>query len=63
MLTDTDLSSADVQVAKIQPALGEAADDAPVLLGPTDTVLVTGFSGGGKSTIVTALLEQCQARC
>jgi HAD superfamily hydrolase (TIGR01484 family) len=58
MLTETDLSSADVQVAKIQPALGEAADDAPVRLRPTDTVLVTGSSGGGKSTIVTALLEQ-----
>jgi hydroxymethylpyrimidine pyrophosphatase-like HAD family hydrolase/energy-coupling factor transporter ATP-binding protein EcfA2 len=58
MLTETDLSSADVQVAKIQPVLGEVADDAPVRLRPTDTVLVTGSSGGGKSTIVTALLEQ-----
>jgi hydroxymethylpyrimidine pyrophosphatase-like HAD family hydrolase/energy-coupling factor transporter ATP-binding protein EcfA2 len=62
-LTETDLSSADVQVAKIQPVLGEAADEAPVRLSPTDTVLVTGSSGGGKSTIVTALLEQmCEVR-
>jgi HAD superfamily hydrolase (TIGR01484 family) len=61
MLTETDLSSADIQVAKIQPVIGEAADGAPVRLSPTDTVLVTGSSGGGKSTIVTALLEQmCQ---
>ena len=40
MLIETDLSSANIQVAKIQPVIGEAADEAPVRLSPTDTILL-----------------------
>jgi HAD superfamily hydrolase (TIGR01484 family) len=58
MLIESDLSSAKVRVATVQPVLGERADKAPLHLSPFETVLITGSSGGGKSTIVTALLEQ-----
>ena len=58
MLIETDLCTAKVRVAAIQPVLGERADGTPLRLSPFETVLITGSSGGGKSTIVTALLEQ-----
>jgi HAD superfamily hydrolase (TIGR01484 family) len=58
MLIESDLSSAKVRVATVQPVLGERADKTPLRLSPFETVLITGSSGGGKSTIVTGLLEQ-----
>jgi HAD superfamily hydrolase (TIGR01484 family) len=57
MLVAADLSSAKVRVAKVQPVLGERMDETPLRLTPFETVLITGSSGGGKSTVVTALLE------
>jgi hydroxymethylpyrimidine pyrophosphatase-like HAD family hydrolase len=58
LLTDSDLRSSSVRVPRVQPVLGLTADRSPVHLSPFETLLVTGSSGGGKSTIVTALLEQ-----
>jgi HAD superfamily hydrolase (TIGR01484 family) len=58
MLTDDDLASARPRVPRAQPALGDTANGKPITISPFETVLVTGSSGGGKSTIVTALLEQ-----
>jgi hypothetical protein len=45
-------------LSKIQPVIGELAGGELRRLKPADTVLVTGSSGGGKSTVITALLEQ-----
>ena len=58
MLTRDDLASANVRIPRDQPELGTMADGTRVAVSPFETVLVTGSSGGGKSTIVTALLEQ-----
>ncbi len=58
MLTKDDLSSAKPRPPRVQPVLGDKPDGARVSLSPFETVLVTGSSGGGKSTVVTALLEQ-----
>lgn len=58
MLTENDLASVRTRVTRSQPALGETAAGREVALTPFDTILVTGSSGGGKSTTVTALLEQ-----
>ncbi len=42
--------------------IGHAADKAEVMLGPDrGSVLITGTSGGGKSTLATALLEKLAA--
>lgn len=57
MLTETDLSGQRIAVRKVQPVIGEI-DGVSRQLNPFETVLVTGSSGGGKSTVVTALLEQ-----
>ena len=57
LLIETDLSGQQIGVRKIQPVIGES-DGVPRRLNPFETVLVTGSSGGGKSTVVTALLEQ-----
>ena len=57
-LTDNDLSRYRGTVPREQPAIGETPDGESVRITPFETVLVTGSSGGGKSTIVVALLEQ-----
>jgi hypothetical protein len=58
MMIETDLSTAKLRIATLQPVLGERADGTPLRLSPFETVLITGSSGAGKSTIVTALVEQ-----
>jgi hydroxymethylpyrimidine pyrophosphatase-like HAD family hydrolase/energy-coupling factor transporter ATP-binding protein EcfA2 len=57
LLIKTDLSGQQIGVREIQPVIGES-DGRARRLNPFETVLVTGSSGGGKSTVVTALLEQ-----
>ena len=58
MLTDNDLAGVRSKARMEQPVVGERADKSAVTLSPFETVLISGTSGGGKSTIVTALLEQ-----
>jgi HAD superfamily hydrolase (TIGR01484 family) len=58
MLTNDDLASVRPRVPRAQPVVGHASDGAALTVSPFETVLVTGSSGSGKSTIVTALLEQ-----
>ena len=58
LLTTTDLEDRPVAVSKIQPVIGKGSDGMNRQLDPFETVLITGSSGGGKSTVVTALLEQ-----
>lgn len=57
-LTENDLSRYRSTVPRSQPVIGETATDESVRITPFETVLVTGSSGSGKSTIVVALLEQ-----
>ena len=57
-LLDTDLRSPGLDVPKARPLLGCRKDGSQVHLAPFETALVTGSSGGGKSTIVNAVLEQ-----
>lgn len=58
LLTGTDLATAKAGFRRPLPVLGLDADDRPLCLTPFETTLITGSSGAGKSTIVTALLEQ-----
>jgi HAD superfamily hydrolase (TIGR01484 family) len=58
MLADDDLASVRPRVPRAQPVVGETTTGVTLTLSPFETVLVTGASGGGKSTVVTALLEQ-----
>ena len=58
LLTDDDLRGRGAKVPRAQPVIGSTPDGNAVSISPFETVLVTGSSGGGKSTIVTALLEQ-----
>jgi HAD superfamily hydrolase (TIGR01484 family) len=58
MLTNDDLASVRPRVPLDQPVVGHRSDGVALTVSPFETVLVTGASGGGKSTIVTALLEQ-----
>ena len=58
MLTNDDLASVRPRVPRAQPVVGHTSDGAALTVSPFETVLVTGSSGSGKSTIVTALLEQ-----
>jgi len=58
MLTNNDLASVRPRVPRDQPIVGQRPDGTALTVSPFETVLVTGSSGGGKSTIVTALLEQ-----
>jgi HAD superfamily hydrolase (TIGR01484 family) len=58
LLTETDLRLPEARVPRRQPALGVRADGSALKLSPFETTLITGSSGAGKSTIVTALLEQ-----
>jgi len=57
MLTETDLAHCPIRVSQLQPIIGETKEGLRKLK-PFETVLITGASGGGKSTVVTALLEQ-----
>jgi len=58
MLTKDDLASVRPRVPRDQPVVGHRSDGVALTVSPFETVLVTGSSGSGKSTIVTALLEQ-----
>jgi HAD superfamily hydrolase (TIGR01484 family) len=58
MLADDDLASVRPRVPRAQPIVGKMPDGVTLTLSPFETVLVTGASGVGKSTVVTALLEQ-----
>jgi len=58
LLTTTDLHLPTVRVPRRQPALGSYTDQSQLCMSPFDTALIAGASGSGKSTIVTALLEQ-----
>jgi HAD superfamily hydrolase (TIGR01484 family) len=58
MLIDDDLASTRPRVPRAQPVIGHTSDGAALTIRPFETILVTGSSGSGKSTIVTALLEQ-----
>jgi HAD superfamily hydrolase (TIGR01484 family) len=58
LLTDHDMRKAGLRIPRVQPVLGTRTDGSPVCLSPFEATLITGGSGAGKSTIVTALLEQ-----
>lgn len=58
LLVEQDLSTVETRAKRIQPALGRRPDTTMLRLAPFETVLITGSSGGGKSTVVTALLEE-----
>jgi hydroxymethylpyrimidine pyrophosphatase-like HAD family hydrolase len=58
LLTKSDLRGTGMRIPRRQPVLGLHADSTPFCLSPFATALITGSSGAGKSTIVTALLEQ-----
>ena len=61
MLMDDDLASVRPRVPRRRPVLGVLPDGGNYTLDPFEAVLVSGGSGGGKSTVVTALLEQMLA--
>jgi DNA helicase HerA-like ATPase len=52
------MRSAGLNIPRVQPVLGTRNGAAPICLSPLETTLITGSSGSGKSTVVTALLEQ-----
>ena len=58
MLIKDDLASVRPRVPRAQPVIGHGSDGSALTVSPFETILVTGSSGSGKSTIVTALLEQ-----
>jgi HAD superfamily hydrolase (TIGR01484 family) len=58
LLIKDDLASVRPRVPRAQPLIGLRSDGSALTVSPFETVLVTGSSGSGKSTIVTALLEQ-----
>lgn len=58
LLTECDLRKPGLNVPRMQPVIGMRANGTPMHLSPFETILITGSSGGGKSTLVTALLEQ-----
>jgi HAD superfamily hydrolase (TIGR01484 family) len=60
MLVQSDLRRSGLEVPRRQPVLGTRPDSSPIRLSPFETILVAGGSGAGKSTIVTALIEQMQ---
>lgn len=61
LLVDHDMRSASAHIPKARAVLGTRADSSPVLISPFETILITGSSGGGKSTVATALLEQIRS--
>src|SRR5262245_18660100 len=58
LLTRTDLRTTGLSLPRRQPTLGLRSDGSRLCLTPFETVLITGSSGSGKSTVVTSLLEQ-----
>lgn len=58
LLTTTDLQTPELRIPKKLPSLGNRAQGDAIDLSPFETTLITGSSGGGKSTVVNALLEQ-----
>jgi hydroxymethylpyrimidine pyrophosphatase-like HAD family hydrolase len=58
LLVDSDLRAAGLDVPRMRPLLGTGANNNPIRVSPFETILITGSSGAGKSTVVTALLEQ-----
>jgi HAD superfamily hydrolase (TIGR01484 family) len=58
ILNDHDMRTPTLRLPRVRPILGTRPDGSNVGLSPFETILVTGSSGGGKSTVVTALLEQ-----
>jgi hypothetical protein len=58
LLMQHDMRGSGLTVPRVQPVLGVRSDATPLCLSPFETILITGSSGGGKSTVVTALLEQ-----
>jgi hypothetical protein len=59
MLCETDLSGIDGAVPSPMPVLGQTADGAEIPIDPrAGPLLITGSSGGGKTTTVTSLLER-----
>ena len=55
LLTSTDLRSLESSVPRSQPTAGVKENSSRVRLSPFETMLITGSSGAGKSTVVTAL--------
>lgn len=60
-LIGSDLRDLPHRMSNALPALGTRSDGSVVHLDPFATTLVAGTSGGGKSTMVTALLEQMRS--
>jgi HAD superfamily hydrolase (TIGR01484 family) len=58
LLIRTDLRSMDGKIPRRRPVVGVKDDGSQMCLSPFETMLVTGSSGAGKSTVITALLEQ-----
>jgi hydroxymethylpyrimidine pyrophosphatase-like HAD family hydrolase len=59
MLDENDLKHIELKAPRELPLLGRCADGSALRLDPRDgPLLVAGSSGGGKSTVVTALLEE-----
>jgi HAD superfamily hydrolase (TIGR01484 family) len=58
LLTETDMRIPQLRVPRVRPVLGMRSDNSRTYLSPFETTLITGSSGAGKSTVVTALLEQ-----
>ena len=58
LLLKDDLRGAGDEIPKARPLLGTRNDGSAVTISPYESALITGSSGGGKSTTVTALLEQ-----
>jgi hydroxymethylpyrimidine pyrophosphatase-like HAD family hydrolase len=57
-LTEGDMRGAAPGVPRGQPVIGARADGTAIRLSPFESILIAGASGSGKSTMVTALLEQ-----
>ncbi len=61
LLDETDLKDVRIKAPRVLPKLGTCANDTDLSLDPRDgPLLVAGSSGAGKSTVVTAFLEQMQ---